>query len=307
MLMTNHLPRWKCLHSCVMATWLALYVNAVAEASHITWTAWYNTDTPTSGDDDDERVDTIRRRGLQICGGYSPINTECRDVDNHTLTFDALSVQLAGDILDEPCTTAGILCRDSDQSKPRKCANYAIRFMCSSIPDSYAPPNIGVIGIVARLSVFVPIACVAIFHISRVCLRPRRSATEVLVSGNSSSGSCDQADLPPSYSFLFGDTVRSISAIEFRSQNSVTGQSNASLRASVTHLSSGTDSEAYSSIQRGATVLGIHENQSVVSLSPDALPSGPAAPEPGPRRQSEAERPRFPDMHISIYEIISRP
>ncbi|KAH3815890.1 hypothetical protein DPMN_144426 [Dreissena polymorpha] len=206
--------------------------------------------------------------GWQICGGFSPINAECRDVDNHTLTVDALSGQLAGDILDEPCTTAGIFCRDSDQSKPRKCANYAIRFMCSSIPDSYAPQNICVIGIVARLSVFVPIACVAIFHISRVCRRRRRSATEVLVSGTSSSGSCDQADLPPSYSFLFGDTVRSISAIEFPSQNSDTGQSNASF---------------------------------------NALPAGPAAPEPGPRRQSEAGRPRFPNMHISIYEIFSRP
>ena len=41
-------------------------VNAVAEASHITWTAWYNTDTPTAGDDDDERVDTIRRVGTYI-------------------------------------------------------------------------------------------------------------------------------------------------------------------------------------------------------------------------------------------------
>ncbi|KAH3815868.1 hypothetical protein DPMN_144402, partial [Dreissena polymorpha] len=70
-------------------------------------------------------------RGWQICGGFSQINAECRDVDNHTLTVDALSGQLAGDILDEPCTTAGIFCRDSDQSKPRKCANYAIRFMCS--------------------------------------------------------------------------------------------------------------------------------------------------------------------------------
>ncbi|KAH3815870.1 hypothetical protein DPMN_144404 [Dreissena polymorpha] len=88
-------------------------------------------------------------RGWQICGGFSQINAECRDVDNHTLTVDALSGQLAGDILDEPCTTAGIFCRDSDRSKPRKCANYAIRFMCSSIPDRHAPPNIGVIGIVA--------------------------------------------------------------------------------------------------------------------------------------------------------------
>ena len=70
------------------------------------------------------------QRGWQICGGYSPINAECRDVDNHTLTFDALSSDLVADILDEPCTTAGILCRDSDQRKPRKCANYAIRFEC---------------------------------------------------------------------------------------------------------------------------------------------------------------------------------
>ncbi|KAH3812663.1 hypothetical protein DPMN_141100 [Dreissena polymorpha] len=64
MLRTNHLPRWKCLHLCVMATWLALYVNAIAETSRVqTWTAWYSTDTHSSGDGDDERVDTIRRRG----------------------------------------------------------------------------------------------------------------------------------------------------------------------------------------------------------------------------------------------------
>ncbi|KAH3812664.1 uncharacterized protein LOC127835062 [Dreissena polymorpha] len=176
--------------------------------------------------------------------------------------------------------------------------------MCPSIPDMDSRPPFSVIGIAAGLSVFVPIACVAIFHILRVCRRRRRSATEVLVSGTSSSGSCDQADLPPSYSFLFGDTARSTREIEFRSQNSDTGQSNASLRASGTHLSSGTDSEAYSSIQRGATVQGIHKNQSVISLSPDALPAVPAAAEPGPRRQFEAGRSRFPNMHISI---LSRP
>ncbi|XP_052214442.1 uncharacterized protein LOC127833302 [Dreissena polymorpha] len=301
--------RRACLYSFALAAFLVQYVNAAEEATRIrtwTWTAWYNTDKPTSGEQDDERVNSIRRRGWQICGGYSPINAECRDVDNHTLTFDALSSDLVADILDEPCTTAGILCRDSDQRKPRKCANYAIRFECLSVPDSSPPTNIGVIGIAAGLSIVIPVICIAIMHIARVVKRRRRSASRALVSGTSSNESFSRADLPPTYSFLFGDTVRSISEIEFQSENADTGHSNASFSASVTQLSAGTGSQTYSSSRRGSTTLGIPESQSVVSLSPDGLPAGPEVPEPGPRRPSGAWRSRFPNMHVSIFEIFSR-
>ncbi|KAH3813639.1 hypothetical protein DPMN_142104 [Dreissena polymorpha] len=189
-----------------------------------------------------------------------------------------------------------------------------MRYLTETSPSGYyyflflgqqrAPKYIGVIGIAAGLSVFVPIACVAIIQISLVCRRRRRSATEVLVSSTSSSGSCDQADLPPYYSFLFGDTVRSISEIEFTTQNLDTGHSYANFCASVTQLSPRTGSEIYRRSQCGSTALCIPENQSVVSCSPVGLPDGPEVPEPGPKITSEAWHSRFP---ICTYQYLIKP
>ncbi|XP_045199478.2 uncharacterized protein LOC123553852 isoform X2 [Mercenaria mercenaria] len=256
------------------------------------WTGWYNTDTPTTGGGDDESIASIRKRGYEICDGNSPIDTICRDVRAHANMFNSETTEFAKDKLFIPCNTLGLLCRNQDQ-RNSTCRDYEIRFECLSASELPAPENLGVIGVAAGLSVIVPILCVAIMHIARLMKEHRNLSRQSLVGNSEQSVQTDLADLPPSYSFLFGeDTADSESGLANinPARISLTGSSG-DLRLPNTRLSS-------SSLQ------SVTENQTNLNASFQGEEGvSQTAQSSSDTQRRTSWRSRFPNMHLSVFDL----
>ncbi|XP_067669812.1 mucin-5AC-like [Haliotis asinina] len=97
------------------------------------WTEWYDVDDPVSGDGDYETVQSITgalRRN--ICPSTHSITRADCAVDNGDV--DDI---VREDSLSLPCSTAGLACRNSDQTSGI-CNNYRIRFFCQPLKSVLA-------------------------------------------------------------------------------------------------------------------------------------------------------------------------
>lgn len=266
------------------------------DPNHVrTWTGWYNTDKPNDeGHGDDESLRQIRLRGYEICLGHSPVNAMCRDANNIEITFNEDTQYMTTDVLYVPCNTLGLICNNADQlgTNATYCRDYEIKFECLVPKETPASENLGVIGVAAGLSVLVPILCVAIMHIVRLYRARRRQAAQSLVQNTEQSAQTETADLPPSYSVLFGDTIISRGQLTFT-------RSAGSFAISISD--SGGDIRVPPSNQ--ATLQSIPEHQLLTDLSNEHSNTIPA----NAGRRTTSWRRRFPNMHISIFELFTLP
>ncbi|XP_052784800.1 uncharacterized protein LOC128220446 [Mya arenaria] len=309
-----HMDKVSLQASCILVVliWNSVLANTTEgveiEQTHVrTWSRWYNTDKPTSDEVEDERVISIRKRGYQICDGNAPIDVLCRAKNSPHLLFNQESAHLAPDILYVQCTTKGLLCRTADQRDSRKCLDYQIRFECLSVLEPMLPPNIGVIGVAAGLSVIVPILCVAIMHVVRICRgRGIQSQQSAATENAEQSVQSDYSTLPPSYSFLFGSDpdlrVSDVNGYDVPSG----GNSEANLEQG--HVNDGSVSVnliapppvdgSQDRLSSGSLPdLGEYRN----SVQGDRTSQGPAQP------RSPTWRARFPNMHLSLFELFRWP
>lgn len=274
-----------------MAGWKvkSAQVNEDYDPNHVrTWTGWYNTDRPYShGVGDDESVNSIRNRGYEICLGHSPVGAVCRDAVNEAITFNEDTRQLAYDHLYLPCNSLGVICRHEDQMNSNAtCRDYEIRFECLVPRVTAAPENLGIIGVAAGLSVLVPILCVAIMHIVRLYRARNRLGEGPPVLNTEQSAQTESADLPPSYAALFGDGTLG------------TDRANSS-RFAISIPDSGGEIQNSPSTQ---ALQSIPENQMLTQVSEDS-PSNTV--QSSQVRRVSSWRRRFPNMHLSIFELFS--
>lgn len=176
------------------------------------WSEWYNTDNPAGGDGDDETVNGIRKRGIEVCGGHAPIDASCRAVNQPDFIFNSLTSYAKEDSLEIQCTNEGLLCLNNVQTNRNKsCSDYEIRFECLNGGPVYQQ-NVMVIGVAAGLSVLVPIICVIIMHTVRLIKKRRQPLPETVQPDPEASGDALPEDLrsPPTYSELFGESFQSL-------------------------------------------------------------------------------------------------
>ncbi|XP_052784441.1 uncharacterized protein LOC128220199 isoform X2 [Mya arenaria] len=246
-------------------------------------------------------------RGYQICDGNAPIDVLCRAKNSPHLLFNEESAHLSPDILYVRCTTEGLLCRADDQTDSRKCLDYQIRFECLSVLEPMLPPNLGVIGVAAGLSVIIPILCVAIMHVVRVCRgRSIQSQQSAATENAEQSVQTDNSNLPPSYSFLFGnDPDLRVSDVN---GNDVPGGGNSEAHLEQGHVNDGSVSVnlitpppvdgSQGRLSSGSLPdLGEYRN----SVQADRTSQGPAQP------RSSTWRAQFPNMHLSLFELFRWP
>lgn len=146
------------------------------------------------------------------------------------------------------------------------------------------PENLGVIGVAAGLSVIVPIICVAIMHMARM-IKDRRNQRGASSVGNSVR--TGTADLPPSYSTLFGEDTTDAESVSTNMSSigiSVTGSSG-DLRLQNTRLSSNSLVSDYH-INLPAEDAASQNTQSVSD-----------------NQQRTSWRSRFPHMHLSVFDL----
>lgn len=266
------------------------------DSTHVRiWSGWYNTDTPRDNGLDDESVTSIRKRGYEVCDGNSPIDAICRDARKQGNLFNSETLHYLDQILAIPCNTEGLLCRKEDQIN-RTCGDYEIKFECLSAKKIPTPENLGVIGVAAGLSVIVPILCVAIMHLIRLMKERRNGVRQSLMENPEVSVQTEASDLPPSYSILFGVSDENAAPVTSSSNQSSTTVSLTdssgniqlpSTRLSSNNLQSVTDSQTSSSSQP----------QGEVHSQTSQLPSD--------IQVRSAWRSRFPNMHLSIFDIFN--
>lgn len=156
-----------------------------------------------------------------------------------------------------------------------------------------APENLGVIGVAAGLSIIVPILCVAIMHMIRLMKERRNGARQSLVGNSEMSVQTDSSDLPPSYSFLFGENNQQSTHPPGSGGISHTGSSG-DLRLHSTRLSS-------------SSITSITDNHLNSNVSSQGLDDPQNAPSTSDHHVRTSWRSRFPNMHISIFDIFSSP
>ena len=101
------------------------------------WTQWWDSDTPQSGDGDQELISEFLQLWPATCGGQPPVGLDCT-------TFDyKRKVSIAWfntkDKLEIPCSLAqgGIRCLNAQN--PKGCSNYRIRIDCGPPMVTPAP------------------------------------------------------------------------------------------------------------------------------------------------------------------------
>ncbi|WAR28652.1 hypothetical protein MAR_014356 [Mya arenaria] len=168
-------------------------------------------------------------------------------------------------------------------------------------------PNIGVIGAAAGLSVIVPILCVAIMHVVRICRgRGSQSQQSAATENAEQSVQTDYSNFPPSYSFLFGsDPDLRVSDVN---GNDVPNGDNSEANLEQGHANGGRVSVnliapppvdgSQGRLSSGSLPdLGEYRN----SVQGDRTSQGPAQP------RSSTWRARFPNMHLSRFELLRLP
>lgn len=89
------------------------------------WTEWFDKDTPSNSDKDDERL-----VASNVCQGTKPLEIRCRDTKTKKKHSET------GDVLQVPCTLdEGLLCLNSNQTNNKTCSNYEVRYKCSIIAE----------------------------------------------------------------------------------------------------------------------------------------------------------------------------
>jgi hypothetical protein len=93
------------------------------------WTGWWDSDSPQSGDGDQELVSELLEKYPLACDGRPPVGLYCETEDGRPWS----SVK---EILDVPCSLAlgGIRCLNAQN--PPGCSNYRIKLDCVLLPDA---------------------------------------------------------------------------------------------------------------------------------------------------------------------------
>lgn len=278
------------------------------ETSHTRqWTSWYNTDTPKYGGGDDESINSIRKRGFEVCDGNEPLDAICRIATDPATVFNERTTTFTRDALFLPCSAQGVICRDIDQrGYNRNCSDYSIRFECLVINKPDRSENLGIIAVAAGLSVIVPILCVLVMHVMRL-VKERRNQGQSRRGSTSSADSRDAinqdqaiqtelGDAPPTYDQLFGANFGSTDTLlgsSFPPSTSVVNNSEASNAEPST---SQTDSAERSSSPNGS-LYSISDGQlDTISLNSVHLENESLPPQRGFR---------VPGMHISIFDLMT--
>jgi len=184
-------------------------------------------------------------------------------------------------------------------------------------------PNLAVIGVAAGLSVIIPVVCVIVMQIARFCrrrhLRGDRSRSQHLITGNTEQSVQTEgavADLPPSYSTIFG-TLNSprILGADVNGNVATSGTGNpehpapcALISVSVTNINE-SDDVLTPSTSRGS-VGNISVNSGITMTGVTETPEPESGTECDPTQdsitRSSSWRRRFPGMHISIMDLFRR-
>ena len=95
------------------------------------WSEWLSLDVPKGVDSigDEELVFEHLDRG--VCNGLMPLGVYCRTLSNVSWEFTQQNFA-------QPCTLAGIVCRNSD-NQPAGCDDYALKLLCPP-SSAYVPP-----------------------------------------------------------------------------------------------------------------------------------------------------------------------
>lgn len=270
------------------------------------WTSWYNTDNPRFGRGDDESVNSIRKRGFDVCDGNEPLDAICRMTSDTATVFNEHTTTFTRDILFVPCSAQGVICRDLDQKNyNHNCSDYSVRFECLVLHKQDRSENLGIIAVAAGLSVIVPILCVLVMHVMRL-VKERRNQGQLRRGSTSSSDSQeamnqDQAiqtelgDAPPTYDQLFGADFGSTAALLGSSFPQSTNINNGEANNSGPSTSQ-TDSEEGNTTPNGS-IYSVSDGQlDTISLTSIQTENETLPPQRGFR---------LPGMHISIFDLIT--
>ncbi|XP_023932465.1 cartilage intermediate layer protein 2 isoform X2 [Lingula anatina] len=105
------------------------------------WSRWFDRDD-ASGTGDWENLSEQLKLGAVCPFGAKPLGAECRERGTNNV-FTEFSGN-PPDKLRMRCTSAGLICRNSDQPGGRMCRDYEIRYSCPA--NSAGPRPVGPIG-----------------------------------------------------------------------------------------------------------------------------------------------------------------
>nr|XP_039260380.1 IgGFc-binding protein-like [Styela clava] len=91
------------------------------------WTKWYDIDDP-EGQGDEEKLEYLKREYPEICD--KPIAGEGRMANEKSI-----GTAIANFSVDH----TGLICKNADQEKGKKCPDFAVRFLCPVKEDNEAP------------------------------------------------------------------------------------------------------------------------------------------------------------------------
>ncbi|XP_076369994.1 hemocytin-like isoform X2 [Tachypleus tridentatus] len=95
------------------------------------WTPWLNGHTPDSSGDY-ENMQTLRDQGYIFCSGEEVTAVECQQIKASTTTQKTTKTDR-----DVVCDVQhGLVCKNENQVKGKKCADYEIRFLCDCLEGS---------------------------------------------------------------------------------------------------------------------------------------------------------------------------
>ncbi|XP_076123315.1 uncharacterized protein muc2.1 [Alosa pseudoharengus] len=122
------------------------------------WTEWFDVDTPSVTEDDDETYDNIRENGNDIC--QKPEDIRCRAIGYEEYSFEDF-VENTGQVVQ--CNVSfGLLCEKNKQTRPpKKCFDYEIQVYCckpcitTTVTTSSSPTSISTMG--STLSTTTPV------------------------------------------------------------------------------------------------------------------------------------------------------
>ncbi|XP_076328320.1 mucin-5B-like isoform X2 [Tachypleus tridentatus] len=100
------------------------------------WTPFFNTDSPTSGEGDIELLVNIQKRG-SVCFDKYIAGIECKTRIGKTV----VDYTESGDFGVKCSLAVGLVCENSLQKKGRRCHDYSIRFFCSCVKPKTTTPQ----------------------------------------------------------------------------------------------------------------------------------------------------------------------